>query len=196
MLPFEPPRSGCSKTHYWSPTVRRNDWSISESNLIKPFKAVITCIWSSCFCFSANQPGSQSLVIHSVWLSVSLVLSRTVSSSRSEWVSKCVCQSVSLFINLLTHYSVTQVVRNSMQVNQSVSQSITLSKLPCYPSVCPPNCPVHALPKEKNNLPNSSFAEALKTLRHQSTIVGSVDKRIITQNVVYKHFVTSVPHPL
>ena len=108
--------------------------------------------------------------------------------------------SVSLFINPLTHYSVTQVVRNSMQVNQSVSQSvsqsITLSKLPCHPSVCPPNCPVHALPQEKNNLPNSSFAEALKTLRHQSTIVGSVDKRIITQNVVYKHFVTSVPHPL
>ena len=84
MLPFEPPRSGCSKTHYWSPTVRRNDQSISEADLIKPFKAVITLILSSCFCFSANQPGSQSLVIHSVWLSVSLVLSRTVSSSRSE----------------------------------------------------------------------------------------------------------------
>ena len=84
MLPFEPQRSGCSKTHYWSPTVRRNDPSISESNLIKPFKAVITRVLSSCFCFSANQPGSQSLVIHSVWLSVSLVLSQTVSSSRSE----------------------------------------------------------------------------------------------------------------
>ena len=44
MLPFEPPRSGCSKTHYWSPTVRRNDQSISEADLIKPFKAVITRI--------------------------------------------------------------------------------------------------------------------------------------------------------
>ena len=127
MLPFEPPRSGCSKTHYWSPTVRRNDQSISEADLIKPFKAVITRILSSCFCFSANQPGSQSLVIHSVWLSVSLVLSRTVSSSRSEWVSKCVCQSVSLFINPLIHYSVTYVVRNSMQVSQSVSQSLCLN---------------------------------------------------------------------
>ena len=102
------------------------------------------------------------------------------------------CLSVCLLIHLFT----IQSLMWSETQCKSVSQSVTLSKLLCYPSVCPPNCPVHALPQEKNNLPNSSFAEALKTLRHQSTIVGSVDKRIITQHVVYKHFVTSVPHLL